>query len=497
MLFSLRPWYDIPIMKRIRIKKRYIIITFIVVAALVLFFVLRKNSSSDYTEYTVVRTNISDELLLAGTIDAIQRVNLGFASSGRVLKNNVQVGDAVKKGDVLAEISQNRLLSDLMQAQAQYTVARVDADTDIFDTTDSYEKILAEQNTNVEGLYQQYLSGDLQAYSTDGTSRNIQPPLISGTYTGNQEGQYYIDMYGSSSSSGYSFKLSGLDTGTYGAEVYQPGLLGDQGLYIQFDASSSYGNMDWVIPVPNTRSSTYLARKTAYENALRTRDAMLAKAENDINRITSTSLAGMSKADALKNQARSQVGAVSAQLNDGKIIAPFDGIIAKNNIELGEIVNAFDAQIVLFTDLEKKLIVNVPEIYINKIELGDAVDVRLDAYSDILFNGTIDFIDFIDTNVDGVPVYQIDIQLINEDERVRVGMNAKASIISQKIENTLAIPAHYIMKRDTGDSFVLVYSENSETPLEQNVTVGFQGNEGLVEITSGLAEGDIILLKNE
>lgn len=485
-------WYHV----YMRIKKRYIVL-FVIITALVLFFVLRDHSSNDYTEYTVTRTHVSDELLLAGTIDAKQRVNLGFAASGRVLKNNVRVGDVVKKGDVLAELSQNRLRSDLIQAQAQYTVTRVDAETDVIGTTDLYENRLAEQDTIVAGLYQQYLSGDLQAYSLDDVNKNVTIPVISGTYTDIKEGEYIIDIYGSSSSSGYSFRLSGIDRGTYGAEIYQPGLLGAQGLYIQFDQSSSYGNTEWVVPVPNTRSSTYLTRKAAYENALRARDAIIAEAENNLNRTTSTSFASVSKTDALKSQAQSQVNAVVAQLDDGKIIAPFDGVVAKNNMELGETINAFDPQIVLFADFEKELVVNVPEIYINKIELGDLVDIRLDAYPELLFTGKIDFIDFVDTNVDGVPVYQIDIDVYDEDERVRVGMNAKASIISQKVENVIAVPNHYVLEDTNKGSYVLISVEGSEDPIEQPVETGFKGNEGLIEITSGLSQDEVILLKNE
>lgn len=479
-----------------KIRKRYIVL-FILLLAIVLFFVLRDHSSNDYTEYTVTKTDVSDELLLAGTIDARKRVNLGFAASGRVLKNNVQVGDVVKKGDVLAEISQNRLRSDLMQAQAQYTVTRVDAETDVIGTTDSYENRLAEQDTIVAGLYQQYLSGDLQAYGLDDVNKNVVPPIISGNYTGTTEGEYILDMYSSSSDSGYSFRLSGLEQGTHGVEIYQPGLLGNQGLYIQFDGSSSYGNTDWVIPVPNTRSSTYLARKTAYENALRARDAIVAEAKNNLNRTTSTSFSNISKTEALKDQARSQVNAVAAQLDDGKIIAPFDGIIAKNNLEVGETISAFEPYIVMFGDSEKQLVVNVPEIYINKIQIGDKVDVKLDAYPDLAFTGVIDFIDFVDTNVDGVPVYQIEIDMNDEDERVRVGMNAKASIISQKVEDVTAVPSHYISENDNQESVVMIGVPGSEDPVERVVTTGFAGNEGLVEITSGLMVGDMILLKKD
>ena len=478
-----------------KIKKRYIIL-FGIILALVLFFVLRNNSKNDYTEYVVARVDVSDELLLAGTIDAKKRVNLGFASSGRVLKNNFEVGDLVKKGDVIAELSQNRLQSDLLQARAGYTVIQADANSDVSSVTDSYETRIAEQDTLIKGLYQQYLSGDLQAYSVDEASRGANAPVVSGTYQTLGEGDYYLDIYSSSSPSGYSFRLTGLENETYTGEVNQPGRLGERGLYIQFDENSSYANSEWVVSIPNTRSNTYLVRKTAYENALRGRDAIVAEVENSLERTTGVGTnTGFSKTDAQKKQAQAQVNAVYAQLGDGKITAPFDGLVAKNNLEVGETVSAFDAQVVLFGDLEKELVLNVPEIYINKVALGDEVRINLDAYPEEEFMGLIDFIDFIDTNVDGVPVYQIDIDLMSEDDRIRVGMNAKASIVSAKSENVIAVPGHYVSENADGELVVLVM--NNLEPVERKVGTGLKGNAGLTEIISGLEVGNIILVEKE
>ncbi|MCA9352199.1 biotin/lipoyl-binding protein, partial [Patescibacteria group bacterium] len=95
-----------------KIKKRYWIIGGIILLILLLI-VIRKNNAEPYSTYTVTRTDVSDELLLAGTIDARDRVDLGFASSGRIKAVNVHVGDEVKKGDIIAEIEQNRLVADL------------------------------------------------------------------------------------------------------------------------------------------------------------------------------------------------------------------------------------------------------------------------------------------------------------------------------------------------------------------------------------------------
>ncbi len=479
-----------------KIKKRYIILVIILLVVLGLIVFAKKNNNN-YTEYYVKKTTVSDTLLLAGTIDATKRVDLGFASSGRVKNVNYNVGDYVKEGQIIAEIEQNRLTADLSQAQANYSLTRVDTSSDIISAQTSLETLTQEQNTIVSGLYTQYLSGDLQAYDLDENPTNKIAPTISGSYLGEVEGEYIIEMYKSSAPSGYSFKLSGLESGTYTAEEFQAGKLGELGLYIQIDPDTSYSNTEWIVPVPNTRSTTYTTRKNAYQSAVATRERLINDAKNNVDRITGTDNQTLvTRDEARQAQARAQVNAVAAQLGDGKIRAPFDGIIAKNELIQGEIVSAFTPQIVMFKDETKELNLKTPEIYINKIQVGDTVSITLDAYEDIIFDGEVSFIDFIDTEVDGIPVYETEITISGDDPRIRVGMNAKAEIISEERNDVLAIPVHYITNESDSSSVLIKTSDTPYKFEKRKVTIGLQGNEGLVEIVDGLTTGDIVVLEN-
>ena len=477
------------------LKKRHWIIIAIIIA-MILLIAIRKNNQEPYTAYTVIRTDVSDELLLAGTIDARDRVDLGFASSGRVKAVYFKVGDQVKKGDVIAEIEQNKLVADLTQAQANYTLTRVDTSVDAESAEDSYATTLAEQNEIVDNAYRALLSNDLQAYATNETSSEVVAPIITGAYNGLVEGSYAINVYSSGASSGYSFQINGLESGTYTAQVNQPGRLGTKGLFIQFESGDLYKGTEWAVPIPNDRSSTYTTYLNAYENAVKARDRLVADAENNLARNSAIIDGTVTRNDARRQQAASQVNAVYAQLGDGKITAPFDGIVAKNDLEVGEIVSAFTPEVVVFGDLVKQLDLNVPEIYINKIALNDQVSVTLDAYEDLSFNGVVDFIDLVDTEVDGVPVYQTDVIILEEDERIRVGMNAKASIVSAKRASVLAVPAHYLIDQD-GQMYVRLRTETNDEGGLVPVTTGLRGNDGLVEIIDGLKEGDIVLTDKE
>lgn len=477
-----------------KIKKKYwIIIGIIILVIAALFFA--KNKKNDYPSYKVTKTTVSDELVFAGIVDAERRVDLGFAAGGRVIKNNVKEGDFVKKGQLLAEVDQSAVRAGLIQAKANYQLTKIDTETNANNTSTSYEEQLKEQNTIVENLRQQYISGDLRAYivDKDDLSKQVSAPIVSGTYSGQEKGKYILDIYSSAANSGYSYTYSGLEAGRESVEINNPGKLGNNGLYIQFP-SRVRQNIKWEIPVPNTRSQSYLSRKTAYENALAARSKILSDAKNNVDKlIKNISSSTVSYSDARIKNARAQINASAVRLSDGKIRAPFDAYVVKDNLEVGETVQALNPQITLFANQKKKLILNTPEIYINKIHLGDKVNMTLDAYPDIKFNGHISKIDNIDTLDNGVPVYQTEVIFDDEDSRLRVGMNAHAKIILSKKENVIAIPQHYIQTVD-GISKVKVLN-NEDKFKERIIKTGFKGNDSLIEVTSGLSLGEVLVLE--
>lgn len=470
------------------IKKKYWIAGLIVIL-IIIVLAIRGNSEKNTVTYSVQRQDVADAITLAGTIDVENRVDLGFASAGRVSSVYVKEGESVKKGQVIAQIDLDQLQAGLSQARANKVITQADVQSDSTATEINLDAIQAQQDQLVNSAYTAYLSGDLQAYLDGTTSRDIVAPVISGTYLGQAEGEYVIDVYHSSSPSGYSFRVSGLGDGTYSAQTTLPGKLAEEGLYILFDDSSNYGRTTWIVPVPNTRSSTYVTRKTAYENAIATRKQVVSAAQNELNKVRA-SVDDFSRSEAEVQRAQAEVTAVYAQINDGRIIAPFDGIVARNDLEVGQIVSAYDGLVTLFGSTQRELKLNVPEIYINKLEVGDTVEVTLDAYPDETFTGTVETIDIIDTIVDGVPVYETRVLIDNQDPRIRVGMNAKGTVTSDRRIDVLAIPQHYVLEQD-GKTSVLVRTEAEV--IEQPVELGFYGNDGLVEVASGLDEGDIIV----
>lgn len=478
-------------LKKIRkIKKRYLVLGAIILFILI-SFIIKKTKPTRYDEFTVGYNDIADTLVLAGVIDVDRRVDLGFAQSGRVEKIYKETGDVVKKGDTIAILSQNKLQADLIEAQANYTATRVNSSSDEIDARSHLEKTIAEQNAIVENLYQEYLGGDLQIYVKNKISQETEPPVLTGNYFGQDEGYYVVDV----DPAGNSFRMFGLESGNSLLKTEHPTKLGSQGLYLQFVDGEQYNDTQWIIPIPNTRSSTYLSRKKAYETAVATRDRLVQEAQNDFNRIADVDNdSSISLSEAERKQAQAQVQAIYSQLGDGKVIAPFDGIVAKNNLELGEIVSAYSPLVTVVNSLDKELVLNVPEIYINKIKENDQVEIILDAYKDEVFSGTITHVDIIDTLVDGVPVYQTTVSLNETDDRIRIGMNARARIVTESKQSVLAIPAHFVNSDEQGS---FVYIQSGKNPERRSVETGILGSNGMIEIVSGVAEAERVVAEQE
>src|SRR5690606_35020567 len=131
--------------------------------------------------------------------------------------------------------------------------------------------------------------------------------------------------------SGYSLRVSGLETGIYSASTQFPTALGEKGLYLQFPQDGGLREQTWVIDIPNTRSSGYLAAKNAYEAMLTGKNLSLqqSKVTEDTVRQQENTLRQMNLA----------VQEAPLMLSKKVIRAPFDGELTTMSIRVGDSVN--------------------------------------------------------------------------------------------------------------------------------------------------------------
>lgn len=286
-------------------------------------------------------------------------VNLAFPKGGRVNTVNVKVGDAVKKGDVLASLDAidaqgmvNQARGALAVAQANYdktlsgaTGADIDVLKAALDRAQSnYDKTKETQEVIVKNAYFNLLNSTIQAYPSDGTSDET-APVISGTYNLGKEGAIDLEFFHSTGGSGVAFRATGLTTGTGQVNLINEQPIGDSGLYVKFKDSMQIQRPNWTISIPNKKAPNYLANYNAYQSALRVRDQMVADASAALEQ-AKTVLAAKQAAARPEDVSIAKAGVEAATgalrvaegaYNNNFIFAPEDGVITVANIKAGEI----------------------------------------------------------------------------------------------------------------------------------------------------------------
>lgn len=136
------------------------------------------------------------------------------------------------------------------------------------------------------------------------------------------------------------------------------------------------------------------------------------------------------------------------------------------------------------------LSVNVDELDINSIALGQEAEVTFDAIEDASFVGQITSIGNSASASGGVAKYAVSVT-VPKDEQMKVGMNASAVITIESKEDVITIPMNALQER--GESVFVYTSKDEEGNLsgEVEVTTGLSDG-STVEITEGLSEGDTV-----
>jgi RND family efflux transporter MFP subunit len=160
-----------------------------------------------------------------------------------------------------------------------------------------------------------------------------------------------------------------------------------------------------------------------------------------------------------------------AKTQGARVTAPMAGIVITKGVELGETVtsgvSSFNAGTVLYTiaDLSTLIIrVNLNEVDIAKVHVGQPVQVTLDAYPQKIFAGKVRFVAPAAKLVEKIKVFAVEVALDKLDEAFRTGMSANVEILGERRDDTLSIPLEALQRRE-GDT-VVYRLKSTLTPKE-------------------------------
>lgn len=207
----------------------------------------------------------------------------------------------------------------------------------------------------------------------------------------------------------------------------------------QAQINNARANMQKLQAIANYDQKQYIRYKNLYAKNF------VAKSELDEKYSTYKSdLAQINAARAQVNQFQASLKTAQTNLGYTKIIAPVDGTVISREIDLGSPVAASFQAPELFTiaqDLTKMQIeVSVSEADIGKVKDGQDVTYTLDGYPDSTFEGKVTQVRLSPTTVSNVVTYTVIVDVDNEDLKLKPGMTANVSIITNKSENVLCVP---------------------------------------------------------
>lgn len=196
------------------------------------------------------------------------------------------------------------------------------------------------------------------------------------------------------------------------------------------------------------------------------------------------------------SSAREGVLAIETQIRDTFMYSPIDGIILKRNVDPFETTVANSPTPVFTVGNPNDLVIetNVPESDITKIKLDQNAEVTFDALNpDQIFSAKVTEIDPASTVIQDVVYYRIKLKLENLDPQIKAGMTANIDVRTAEASNILMVPIRAIVNEGK-DKYVQVLVNAEINQVEKKkVTTGLEGDEGMVEIKSGLKEGEKVV----
>ncbi len=210
-------------------------------------------------------------------------------------------------------------------------------------------------------------------------------------------------------------------------------------------------------------------------------------------------------------RARVQLATAEDQLGYTRIHSPIDGVVIERNIEPGEMVTAGVTATVngepqlTIAQLDKLLLeLNLNQVDVARVKIGQKATVTLDAYRDTPIEGTVTSIAAAahrDTSR-GIDVFKVKVTVDpgKWDIEIKPGMTAEVKIHVGTYENVVKVPLETVFEED-GQYYIYLVKDDPSAPgkrVKEKVAVKL-GHRGLreVEIVEGIEPGQRIYAKGE
>jgi RND family efflux transporter MFP subunit len=434
-----------------------------------------QTAAAETLQTTVARK--SDLVIYAsgtGTLISMDEVDLGFKTSGQVLKINAEVGNVVGKGDVLAII-------DDSSVRVQYTQAK----RNLLELTSPAAIATAQEAVAA-------------AQSSLATAQNQLAYLISPAV-------YRWELEVAESKQEITNLQAALEESPTDTDLKEK--LKKAEAYLDFAEDELKGNWYYYDEnyLPNnftvwdkTSGTKYIAAPTDADIAesragVTQAEATLQEAEYLYAVLTGAEIPADATGTGLSELEQAQLDLKEAEsaLEGTTLVSPINGTVMSIDMSIGDTVGA--TAVITVADLSQQYL----EVFLDEsdwasIQVGYPTEVIFDILPDSTFTGSVTQIDPGLYTESGSSVVRAIVQLTNVDQanfNLPLGTSAAVDVIGGKATNAILIPIEAL--HDAGNGKYAVFVMTNGNPRLQMVEIGIQDLTS-VEITSGLKQGDVI-----
>lgn len=511
-------------------KKKWIkrVIVLVVLIAVVVFL-LRSCSggSTALTSGTYLPDTASTQDLVVsvsgtGAIEPLHSYKVTTLVKGEVLEAPFEEGQTVHKGDLLFRIDSTDVETSIEQAQLSLESAQLNYQQLLKNQEDSHKNATVEANATgvITKLYVD--EGDMVSAGApiadilDRDNMKLKVPFHSADAAG-----FYVGQSATVTVDGTMETLPGtIDTiaatdsvgpgGTLVREitivVRNPGALSDtsSGTASVGTASSAssgtfaYGESKQVV----AKTSGELTSLTVKEGDRVLEDQVIGGFdETDMETQIENAAIQVQNAElTLKN--------AQDRLEDYSITSTIDGTVIEKNYDVGDTLDTSTASTtgiaypaVIYDMSALTFDISVNELDINKIEVGQKVEITADAVEGKTFTGVVDKVNINGTTTNGSTNYPVTVLVDGTPEELKPGMNVSAKIVVEDAGSVLCVPVEAVSRGADGTSLVKVAGEgaldengnvvNPSKLEDREVTLG-RSDDTYIEILSGLEEGETV-----
>ena len=465
------------------------------VAVLGGWFILRPDRAQDanvdvsYVQTTPEKRDLTNSLSGTGTLNPANTYNVKSLVAGKVLTSTIEEGDIVEEGTVLYTVD----ASDATTKAEQASITQQQAQRS-YDKTVDRQYVRAEVAGVVATLKvakgDEVTSGQEVAVIRDSSKMVLQlefPAADAATFSVGQSAEVTLD--------GTFETLTGTVTAVTGTDALSTGNLLTRtvtvtvrnagGLTTAQAATATINGVSCIaakcFEYQAERTLTTLAAGTV--TAINVQEGGAVNKDDIVLQISGEDLteAIQSAAETLRS-AELNMDNLQEAMNNYTVTSPISGTIIEKNAKAGDALTT-GADLCTIYDLSYLvMVINVDELQVSDISVGQSVQVTADAVPDKTYTGTVTRVSMKGSSNGGTTTYPVTVR-IDETEGLRPGMNANAEIVIAEAGNALAVPNAAIVR----GGYVLV---TKDSPSAANADPDMTAPEGYVYVPVKIGVSD-------